>query len=177
MHVLRSPKRLLGSLAVLMLVWAADLGEVMAVLYAVDIHLSVPSGLLILFMLNLAITVPSTPAQAGALELGAVSALRVLHVGGEPAMAFALLYHALQILPLIAVGLIFEFRLVLGREGAPVATTNGAATDAAMPPGAAPALAAEPPAKPCIAPAGESPAKSAVAPPGEPPVKATHTPS
>src|SRR5262249_26569912 len=37
MHVLRSPKRLLGSFAVLILVWAADLGEVKAVLYAVDI--------------------------------------------------------------------------------------------------------------------------------------------
>jgi|GEM_PF-1320599 len=116
MHVMRSPKRLLGSLAMLMVVWAADLGEVMAVLYAVDVHLPVAAGILILFSLNLTIMVPSTPAQVGALEVGALAALDLLHVGHEQALAFALLYHTLQVIPLIAVGLIFELRLVLGRE-------------------------------------------------------------
>lgn len=126
MHVLHSPKRLLGALGVLMLVWAADLGEVAAVLYAVDIHLSVPAWLLILFSLNLTITVPSTPAQVGALELGALAALNLLNVGHEAALAFALLYHALQVFPLIAAGLIFEWRLVLGREGDPAAALREA---------------------------------------------------
>jgi hypothetical protein len=60
--------------------------------------------------------VPSTPAQVGALEVGALAALDLLHVGHEQALAFALLYHTLQVIPLIAVGLIFELRLVLGRE-------------------------------------------------------------
>jgi uncharacterized membrane protein YbhN (UPF0104 family) len=119
MHVLRSPKRLVLALGVLILVWAADLGEVMAVLYAVDIHLPIAAGLLILFTLNLTIMVPSTPAQVGALEVGALVALELLHVGHEAAFAFALLYHALQVIPLIAAGLIFELRLVLGREGDP----------------------------------------------------------
>ncbi|HEX7837477.1 MAG TPA: lysylphosphatidylglycerol synthase transmembrane domain-containing protein, partial [Kofleriaceae bacterium] len=49
MHVLRNPKRLLGSLVLLILVWSADLGEVMAVLYALDIQLPIAAGLLILF--------------------------------------------------------------------------------------------------------------------------------
>ncbi|HEY0192741.1 MAG TPA: lysylphosphatidylglycerol synthase transmembrane domain-containing protein [Kofleriaceae bacterium] len=133
MHVLRSPKRLLGALAVLILVWAADLGEVMAVLYAVDIHLPIAGGLLILFTLNLTIAVPSTPAQVGALEVGALAALQLLHVDKEPALAFALLYHAAQVLPLIAAGLLFELRLVLGRD-----------TDAAPP--TTPAVAEDPPA-------------------------------
>jgi len=117
MHVLRSPKRLLGSLVLLILVWSADLGEVMAVLYAVDIHVPVAAGLLILFTLNLTIAIPSTPAQVGALELGALAALKLLHVGDEPALAFALLYHALQIVPLVIAGLLLELRLVLGRDG------------------------------------------------------------
>jgi uncharacterized protein (TIRG00374 family) len=117
MHVVRSPKRVLGTIGLLLLVWAADLGEVMAVLYAVDIHLPIAAGLLILFTLNLTIMVPSTPAQAGALEAGALLALDLLHVGGEAPLAFALLYHLLQVIPLIAVGLLLEWRLVLGREG------------------------------------------------------------
>jgi uncharacterized membrane protein YbhN (UPF0104 family) len=130
MHVLRSPKRLLVALGVLLLVWAADLGEVMAVLYAVDIHLPIAAGLLILFTLNLMIMVPSTPAQVGALEIGAIWALNLLHVGGEAAAAFALLYHALQVIPLIAAGLIFELRLVLGREGDPNAAVAAASEPA-----------------------------------------------
>jgi uncharacterized membrane protein YbhN (UPF0104 family) len=124
MHVLRSPTRLGASLGLLLLVWTADLGEVTAVLYAVDIDLPIAAGLLILFTLNLTIMVPSTPAQVGALEVGALAALGLLHVAHEPALAFALLYHAVQVIPLIAAGLIFEMRLVLGREGDPAAVIS-----------------------------------------------------
>ena len=118
MHVLRSPKRMLGSMASLLFVWLADLAEVMLVLYAVGIHLPLAAGLLILFTLNLTIAVPSTPAQVGALEVGALAALKLLHVPQEPALAFALLYHAMQVIPLILAGLALEMRLVLGRDPA-----------------------------------------------------------
>lgn len=134
MHVLRSPKRLLGSLVLLVLVWSADLGEVMAVLYALDIDLPIAAGMLVLFSLNLTIAIPSTPAQAGALELGAVAALELLHVGHEKALAFALLYHALQVVPLIAAGLILEYRLVLGRVPAGVNGDASAPVKCAAPP-------------------------------------------
>jgi uncharacterized protein (TIRG00374 family) len=145
MHVLRNPKRVLGALGVLLLVWAADLGEVTAVLYAVGIDLPIGAGLLILFALNLTIMVPSTPAQAGALEAGALWALALLQVPYEPAFAFALLYHLLQVIPLIAAGLIFELRLVLGRDREPApgagATGDPAVTDALPPPPAEPSAA------------------------------------
>ena len=118
MHVLRSPKRLFASLAVLVLVWAVDLGMVLLSAYSVGISLSPVEGLLILFTLNLTIAVPSTPAQVGALEVGALAALRLLHVPDEPALAFALLYHVLQVIPLLIAGLALELRLVLGREPA-----------------------------------------------------------
>jgi hypothetical protein len=183
MHVLRSPKRLLGALGVLVLVWAADFGEVVAVLHAVDIHLPIAAGLLILFTLNLAIVLPSTPAQVGALEVGALAALDLLHVGHEPALAFALLYHALQVIPLIAAGLIFELRLVLGREGDPsvpvIATADpGAPIDPAAP--GAPTAVAPPratdPAAPPSAPS--APASTSASSPSLPPASATpHTPS
>lgn len=142
MHVLRSPKRVLGSLALLILVWSADLGEVMAVLYALDIHLPIAAGLLVLFSLNLWIAVPSTPAQVGALEAGAMWALQLLHVGGEQAFAFALLYHLLQVLPLILAGLILEYRLVLGREGDPSHVGEPGAPPARRTPPAPPPSAA-----------------------------------
>ncbi|HEX4450091.1 MAG TPA: lysylphosphatidylglycerol synthase domain-containing protein, partial [Kofleriaceae bacterium] len=78
--------------------------------------LTVPQGLLILFTLNLAITAPSTPAGVGALEVGVLLATRLLGIPDEPAAALALLYHGLQILPLLVVGLVLEWRLVLGKD-------------------------------------------------------------
>jgi uncharacterized membrane protein YbhN (UPF0104 family) len=116
MHVLRSPRRLALALVTLVMVWAADLAMVMLVLYAVGIDLPIAAGLLILFTLNLTIMVPSTPAGVGALELGALAATNLLGVPYEPALAFALLYHALQVLPLIVTGFVLEFRLVIGRD-------------------------------------------------------------
>jgi hypothetical protein len=112
----------------------------MAVFYALDIHLPVAAGLLVLFSLNLWIAIPSTPAQFGALEAGAISALQLLQVGGEKAAAFALLYHVLQVLPLIVAGLVLEYRLVLGREGDLRSNgTNGTEALPAPPKAASPA--------------------------------------
>ncbi len=115
MHVLRSPARLFSTLAILIGVWLIDLAMVTLVLYAVGIDLPIGAGLLILFTVNLTIMLPSTPAQVGALEVGALAALDLLHVPHEPALAFALLYHVIQVVPLLAVGLVLELNLVLGR--------------------------------------------------------------
>jgi uncharacterized membrane protein YbhN (UPF0104 family) len=140
MHVVRSPKRLVASLATLIGVWAADFAMVNLVLYAVGIRVPIASGLLILFTLNLTIAVPSTPAQIGALEVGAIAATDLLGIPREPAFAFALLYHALQVLPLLAAGLALELPLVLGRErhlpgdaAEPATTSALAATSSGCP--------------------------------------------
>jgi uncharacterized membrane protein YbhN (UPF0104 family) len=117
MHVLHSGRRLLGAFATLMIVWLADLLMIWLVAYAIGLDMPLGHGLLILFTLNLAITAPSTPAGVGALEVGVLAATRLLGIPDEPAFALALLYHALQIIPLIVVGLALEWRLVLGRDG------------------------------------------------------------
>ena len=116
MHVLRAPRRLALAFGSLMLTWVADFAMVTLCLYAVGIDLPIGSGLLILFTLNLSIVLPSTPASVGALEVGALAATRLLHVPDEPALAFALIYHALQVVPLIITGLALEMRLVLGLD-------------------------------------------------------------
>jgi uncharacterized membrane protein YbhN (UPF0104 family) len=116
MHVLRSGHRLALSFTTLAVVWIADLLMITLVAYAVGIHLPVEACLLILFTLNLAIMAPSTPAGVGALEVGALAATNLLGIPSEPAFALAVLYHIAQIVPLIVVGLVLEWRLVLGRE-------------------------------------------------------------
>ena len=115
MHVVRSPKRLLLAAAALMLTWLADLAMVNLVMYAVGIDLPLGAGLLVLFTLNLTIAVPSTPGQVGALEAGVLAATRLLHIDDARAFAFALLYHVLQILPLLVVALLTEAPLMFMR--------------------------------------------------------------
>jgi len=116
MHVLRAPRRLLLAFAALFLTWVADFAMVALCLYGVGIDAPIGAGLLILFTVNLSIVVPSTPASVGALEVGALAATRLLHIPDEPALAFALIYHALQVVPLIVAGFALELRLVLGLE-------------------------------------------------------------
>ncbi len=121
MEVLRRPVGFAGSLAVLLASWVADLLEVQLVLWAIGVHLPFAAGLLILLTLNLAIAVPSTPAQVGALELGAMAALELLHVPRPQALAFALLYHGMQVVPLLLVGLA-DIRFVLDARRRTAAT-------------------------------------------------------
>ena len=70
MHVVRSPKRLALVVITKLLGWAADLTAVMLVLHAVGIEVPVAAGMFILFAFNLAIAIPSTPGQIGALQVG-----------------------------------------------------------------------------------------------------------
>jgi uncharacterized membrane protein YbhN (UPF0104 family) len=113
MHAVREPKRLFGALGVVALVWAADMASIVAVLRAVHIDISASGALFILFTLNLSIALPTTPANVGTLQLGVLVATRLLGIPNEPALAFALLYHAIQIIPLLVVGFVLEFRLVI----------------------------------------------------------------
>jgi hypothetical protein len=115
MHVVRSPRRLLLATAALLLTWFADLAMINLVMYAVGIEVPFGAGLLVLFTLNLTIAVPSTPGQVGALEAGVLAATRLLHIDDARAFAFALLYHVLQILPLLVVALITEAPLMFMR--------------------------------------------------------------
>ncbi|MFI5300385.1 MAG: lysylphosphatidylglycerol synthase transmembrane domain-containing protein [Polyangiales bacterium] len=89
--------------------WLMDMVEVALVLAAVGVTPSWAMCALILLAINFAISIPATPGNAGALELGATAALNVLGVAGDRAIGFALLYHAMQLIPVIGVG------LVLGR--------------------------------------------------------------
>ncbi|HEY1555726.1 MAG TPA: lysylphosphatidylglycerol synthase transmembrane domain-containing protein [Kofleriaceae bacterium] len=119
MHIVRSPRILAQSLAALLGAWLADIAMVLLVLYAVGIDQPVAAGIFILFAINLTIALPSTPAGVGAFEVGAIAAMDILGVPRAPALAFAIIYHVLQVLPLVVVGLAVEMRLVLGREPVP----------------------------------------------------------
>lgn len=104
MAILKNWRLFALTLAAFLGAWLVDLVEVWLVLRAVHLDLGVPATLLVLFTMNVAIAIPSTPAHVGALELGALVALKLLGVPREQALAFAVLYHVMQIIPLLIAG-------------------------------------------------------------------------
>jgi len=94
-------RRLPLTLGIIGLSWCVDWLLIELVMAALGLDLAPILGLLVLFVLNLAIAIPSTPGQMGVLELGASSGLMALGVAQDQALAFGLLYHAAQVLPLL----------------------------------------------------------------------------
>lgn len=88
---------------------AFDLAMIGLCLAAVGISAPLSVWGLVLVVVNMAISVPSTPGQLGTLEAGAVGALALAGVPHSEALAFALLYHAAHFVPVTLVGL-FELR-------------------------------------------------------------------
>jgi uncharacterized membrane protein YbhN (UPF0104 family) len=87
--------------------FAADAAEVVLIavcLKAVGIVADWRAAIAVLVGINLAISIPSTPAQLGAFEAGGALALGILGVAADQAVAFALLYRVVQWLPTTLVG-------------------------------------------------------------------------
>jgi uncharacterized membrane protein YbhN (UPF0104 family) len=101
----RRPSQLVLALIVSLGGWLCDAAEIMLIVSALAIPVGWPAALLVLLTLNIAIAVPSTPGSVGAFEIGAVVALQLLGVPREASLAFALIYHAVQVVPLAFIGL------------------------------------------------------------------------
>jgi uncharacterized membrane protein YbhN (UPF0104 family) len=86
---------------------AADAAEVVVVALtarSVGLPLGIGGSIAVLGSVNLAILLPSTPANLGTLECGAVVALLGLGVPQEGALAFAVVYRLVQFLPITLAG-------------------------------------------------------------------------
>ena len=81
------------------------------------------AALLVLVATNLVLVLPSSPAGLGAFEAAAVLALAAYDIEREEALSFALVLHALNALPSIAVGyLALWFSTRRGRAGSRTAS-------------------------------------------------------
>jgi uncharacterized membrane protein YbhN (UPF0104 family) len=85
---------------------AVDLLLVSLCLRALGIEVHPAVWAMVLLSINLALLLPSTPANLGVLEAGAVLALTASGVGAELALAFALLYHAVHLVPGTVLGVV-----------------------------------------------------------------------
>jgi glycosyltransferase 2 family protein len=104
---LRRPRAALGAFAASAVSWTLEIATVMVALAAFQLPHGIAPAMAVLFGVNLALLLPAPPANLGNFELGAGMALVAL--GGSPdhAAAFALGFHALQILPALVLGALF----------------------------------------------------------------------
>jgi len=86
------------------LAWLVDMLSVMAVLHGVGAPSSAPVAIFVLVTINMAISIPA-PANGGTLEFGAIVAPQAIGVEPSKALAFAVLYHGTQVLPVLTIGL------------------------------------------------------------------------
>jgi uncharacterized membrane protein YbhN (UPF0104 family) len=102
----REPRILLATLGLALLQWILDSFTIWLILWSLDIHVYWAAPVLIELAVTLVMFAPSAPAHLGALEAGAVLALSLLGVSEEPSLAFAVLYRAMDMLPVTVLGLL-----------------------------------------------------------------------
>jgi uncharacterized membrane protein YbhN (UPF0104 family) len=94
-----------------LLTWMVEVLVVVFTLWAFDINVGPGVGLFVLVAVNLAMVVPfAPPANFGTVEVGATLALMEYGVPKEHALAFALAYHVLQVIPIGIGGLTLASR-------------------------------------------------------------------
>jgi uncharacterized membrane protein YbhN (UPF0104 family) len=124
LSAVRDRGALLRSLAASLVAWFLEIQVVFLALRAFDIHVSFGISLLVLMAVNLALIVPfAPPGNFGTLEVGATLGLMEAGVTKEQALAFALAYHFLQVVPLALGGLALAGRSLL-RGGVPEPERN-----------------------------------------------------
>ena len=71
-----------------------------------DLHLSFLAGLLVVVAINLALVLPSSPAGLGVFEAATLVALRAYGVPDSRAISYALVLHAVNLVPYLVAGLL-----------------------------------------------------------------------
>ncbi len=103
-RLLRSPGATGASLGLSTVGWALEAGMVVLTARSLGLAIGFPLAIVLLLGINLALVLPSVPAGAGVFEAGATLVLLMAGFGKEDAVAFAVLYHAVQVIPVTLIG-------------------------------------------------------------------------
>lgn len=122
---LRNPRAVIPAAIYSVLAWAVEIATTMISLAAFHLPHDVAHAMAVLFGVNLALAIPSPPANLGTFELGAGMALVAFGDSKEHAAAFAIGLHGLQLATSVVLGLLFlpYFR----KKGAQAPEDTGAA--------------------------------------------------
>jgi glycosyltransferase 2 family protein len=126
-----SPRIAIVSFAWTMLSWLLLGAAFWLVLKASGIDLSPLAGQLVVIGIGLAMILPSSPAALGVFEGATVVVLAAYGVNESEALSYALLLHALNILPLLIVAVgVLAFRRLRSRRSAARTPVAGPESDA-----------------------------------------------
>lgn len=101
----RQSRILLPVLALSLLIWTLE-GSMFAILaYSMDLPEPLSVGFMSLAVINLGILIPAAPGYVGVFQAAAVLAFSVLGLPQETGLAFGILSHSAQFLPLTTLGL------------------------------------------------------------------------
>jgi glycosyltransferase 2 family protein len=103
---LRSPRLLMAVASLSLLVWLVEGSVFVALAHAIGVPSPITTGFLSLAVVNLGILIPSAPGYVGVFQAAAVLAFSALHRPEAEGVAFGILVHSAQFLPLTLIGLI-----------------------------------------------------------------------
>jgi hypothetical protein len=89
-----------------LLVWLCEATMVLLCARSMGLEVPLPLAIVVLLGINLALALPSTPASAGPFEGATVAVLMLAGFAKAPALAFAVFYHAIQVIPVTLVGVL-----------------------------------------------------------------------
>ncbi|HTB56420.1 MAG TPA: lysylphosphatidylglycerol synthase transmembrane domain-containing protein [Polyangia bacterium] len=105
MAVLRSSEATAETLGASLAAWSCEIAMIILCARAIDLHVPLVLAVVVLLGINLAMAVPALPANAGTFESAAAVVLVFARVAKPTAVAFALLYHLVQVVPVTLAGL------------------------------------------------------------------------
>ena len=107
--------------------WICETVMVMTCAKALGMDIPVTLAIVTLLGINLALALPSTPSNAGPFEAAIVVVLSTAGYSKPPALAFALIYHLIQVVPVTVSGLMVAAHNNIGlssRRGIPPVIRN-----------------------------------------------------
>jgi len=104
MTVLRSSEAMAETLGASLAAWSCEIAMIILCARAIGLHVGPVLAVVVLLGINLAMAVPALPANAGTFESAAAVVLVFAKVGKPTAVAFALLYHLVQVVPVTLAG-------------------------------------------------------------------------
>ncbi len=107
---IRTPRHLLPLLVWTIVVWLLPAIAAWTTLRAVDLDLPFLAGWVVLAFVGLGISIPSAPGYIGVFHFAATKAVELFGIGASAAVAFAIVFHACQFIPVTLVGWFYLVR-------------------------------------------------------------------
>jgi len=108
--LLKNPKTFLWLVLIGLLTWICQAGMLRLVEMAYEVNISWPATLLVLVAVNLAIVLPSAPANIGTFQFAAILAYSYVGVDKATGFGIAIIFHFLMVAPTTLIGLFFFWR-------------------------------------------------------------------